>query len=72
MTLTEGYNVSKRENIGMESDKVLTLAPLCSGLNVACLLRAGVWGKRIKWSLTSTRTALGLSWDRADALGLGT
>lgn len=25
----------------MASDKVLTLAPLCCGLNVACLLRAG-------------------------------
>lgn len=25
----------------MASDKDLTLAPLCRGLNVACLLRAG-------------------------------
>lgn len=25
----------------MASDKDLTLAPLCCGLNVACLLRAG-------------------------------
>lgn len=26
----------------MASDKDLTLAPLCCGLNVACLLRAGI------------------------------
>lgn len=32
---------SKRENIGMASEKDLTPAPLCCGLNVACLLRAG-------------------------------
>lgn len=43
MTLTKGYNMRarERENIGMASDKDLTLAPLCCGLNVACLLRAG-------------------------------
>lgn len=43
MTLTKGWNVSasKGENIGMASDKDLNLAPLCCGLNVACLLRAG-------------------------------
>lgn len=60
-------SASKKENIGIAADKDLTLAPQYFGLNVDYLLRA-VWAWRIKWSLTSARTTLGLSWDRSSAL----
>lgn len=36
-----GQESEEKGEHGMASGKDLTLAPLCCGLNVACLLRAG-------------------------------
>lgn len=43
VTPTKGLYVrgSERENSDVARDKDLTLAPLCCGLNVACLFGAG-------------------------------